>query len=309
MKKIIIITGLTASGKSELADSTAKKYNGAIISADSVQIYKGLDIGSAKESIDVRKQIPHYLIDIKNFDEDYDVGQFVLDCENAINNIISNGQLPIVVGGTGLYIKALINGFNLGENRANLIFREKYERLANEFGKDYVWNELYKLNPEKAKSVHPNNLKRVIRYLELELNKYDENTQSVQSGCNASGNKSGILNKFKVLKLAIIDDRNVIYDKINKRVDRMIEQGLEKEMSNLIRNGATRNTHSTNSIGYKEWFDYFEGKQDYQTTVNLIKQHSRNYCKRQFTFLKTIPDLTFCTKSEAEEKIKEFMND
>ena len=89
----------------------------------------------------------------------------------------------------------------------------------------------------------------------------------------------------------------------------MIEQGLEKEMSNLIRNGATRNTHSTNSIGYKEWFDYFEGKQDYQTTVNLIKQHSRNYCKRQFTFLKTIPDLTFCTKSEAEEKIKEFMND
>ncbi len=303
MKKIIIITGLTASGKSELAITTAKKYNGAIISADSVQIYRGLDIGSAKENIDIRKQIPHYLIDIKNFDEDYDVGQFVIDCENAINDIISRGQLPIVVGGTGLYIKALVNGYNLGEKKANLKFREKYEKLAVQFGRDYVWNELYKINPEKAKSVHPNNLKRVIRYLELELDK------SNNDHFDSKQKTKNILYQFDVLKLAIIDEREVIYDKINKRVDKMIELGLEEEVHSLIKSGATRNMHSINSIGYKEWFDYFEGKQNYNTTINLIKQHSRNYCKRQLTFLKTIDNLIFCTKTEAEEKIKEFMND
>lgn len=301
MKKIIIITGLTASGKSELAIATAKKYNGAIISADSVQIYKGLDIGSAKESIDIRKQIPHYLIDIKNFDEDYNVGQFITDCEQAIKDIIANGKLPIIVGGTGLYIKALINGYDLGEKKSDSKFRDKYENLAKEFGNDYVWNELYKLNPEKAKSVHPNNLKRVIRYLELDM------FSKIQS--DKTHITKSILNNFDVLKLAIIDERDIIYDKINKRVDKMIELGLEEEVKNLIKSGATRNMHSTNSIGYKEWFDYFDGKQSYDDTIKLIKQHSRNYCKRQLTFLKTIDNLVFCKKTEAEEKIKEFMND
>lgn len=301
MKKIIIITGLTASGKSELAIATAKKYNGAIISADSVQIYKGLDIGSAKDSIDIRKQIPHYLIDIKNFDEDYNVGQFITDCEQAIKDIIAKGKLPIIVGGTGLYVKALINGYNLGEKKSDPKFRDKYENLAKEFGNDYVWNELYKLNPEKAKSVHPNNLKRVIRYLELDM------LSKIQS--DKTHITKSILNNFDVLKLAIIDERDIIYDKINKRVDKMIELGLEEEVKNLIKSGATRNMHSTNSIGYKEWFDYFDGKQSYDDTIKLIKQHSRNYCKRQLTFLKTIDNLVFCKKTEAEEKIKEFMND
>ena len=157
------------------------------------------------------------------------------------------------------------------------------------------------MNPEKAKSVHPNNLKRVIRYLELDM------FSKIQS--DKTHITKSILNNFDVLKLAIIDERDIIYDKINKRVDKMIELGLEEEVKNLIKSGATRNMHSTNSIGYKEWFDYFDGKQSYDDTIKLIKQHSRNYCKRQLTFLKTIDNLVFCKKTEAEEKIKEFMND
>ena len=300
MNKIIIITGLTASGKSNLAIKTAEKYNGAIISADSVQIYKGLDIGSAKESINIRNKIPHYLIDIKNFNEDYDVGQFLNDCKFSIENIISNGQIPIIVGGTGLYIKALIEGYSLGNIKSNSKFREKYKKIANEKGNEFVWNELYKLNPEKANSVHPNNVNRVIRYLELELCEDINNKQTI---------KTNILNNYDLLCLAIIDDRDVIYDKINKRVDNMIKNGLEQEVSNLIKHGATRDMHSMNSIGYKEWFDYFDGKQDLNSTINLIKQHSRNYCKRQLTFLKTIKNLTFTSIVDAEKLIKEFMND
>ncbi len=300
MNKIIIITGLTASGKSNLAIKTAEKYNGAIISADSVQIYKGLDIGSAKESINIRNKIPHYLIDIKNFNEDYDVGQFLNDCKFSIENIISNGQIPIIVGGTGLYIKALIEGYSLGNIKSNSKFREKYKKIAKEKGNEFVWNELYKLNPEKANSVHPNNVNRVIRYLELELCEDINNKQTI---------KTNILNNYDLLCLAIIDDRDVIYDKINKRVDNMIKNGLEQEVSNLIKHGATRDMHSMNSIGYKEWFDYFDGKQDLNSTINLIKQHSRNYCKRQLTFLKTIKNLTFTSIVDAEKLIKEFMND
>ena len=121
--------------------------------------------------------------------------------------------------------------------------------------------------------------------------------------------KTNILNNYDLLCLAIIDDRDVIYDKINKRVDNMIKNGLEQEVSNLIKHGATRDMHSMNSIGYKEWFDYFDGKQDLNSTINLIKQHSRNYCKRQLTFLKTIKNLTFTSIVDAEKLIKEFMND
>lgn len=300
MNKIIIITGLTASGKSEIAIKTAKKYNGAIISADSVQIYKGLNIGSAKENIEIRNEIPHYLIDIKDFNEDYDVGQFLHDCDYAIKGIISKGQLPIIVGGTGLYIKALLEGYSLGNVRADMHFRDKFQKIAMERGREFVWNELYKLNPQKAQTVHPNNLNRVIRYLELETNKQSENKQE---------SKTKILDGYDVLCLAIIDNREEIYDKINKRVDRMIASGLENEVADLIKNGANREMHSMNSIGYKEWFDYFEGKQNLSDTINLIKQHSRNYCKRQMTFLKTIKGVDLCSKSEAEERIKEFMND
>jgi len=298
MKKIVIITGLTASGKSGLAIEIAKKYNGEIISADSVQIYRGLDIGSAKESKETMSNVSHHLIDIKNPDEKYNVGEFVEDCKNAITDIISRNKLPIIVGGTGLYVKALLEGYSLGST-ANTELREKYQKLAEINGNKYVWNILNEISPEKAKTVHFNNLKRVIRYIEIELNPNQKESTKTNS----------ILEDYNVLSIGVIADREVIYNKINKRVDIMIADGLEQEVTNLKNQGITRENQSVTSIGYREWFDYFEGKISKQEVIDLIKQHTRNYCKRQLTFLKTIKSIELLDKAQAKKRIEEFLND
>ena len=295
--KVVIITGLTGSGKSSLAIKIAKEFNGEIISADSVQIYKGLNIGSAKEDVATMSEVPHHLIDIKEFNETYNVGEFIQDAEKALKSIILRGKTPIIVGGTGMYVKALLEGYSLGGTNANPELREKYQNLAIEQGNIAVWNVLNSLNPELAKTVHPNNLKRVIRYIEIaSSNETLSKTESILSG-------------YDVLSVGIIAEREIIYNKINDRVDQMIEMGLESEICALIKKGATRNMQAFNSIGYQEWFDYFDGKVDKKTTIDLIKQHTRNYCKRQLTFLKTIKQLELCDLSQAEKKIRSFLND
>ena len=300
MKKVIIITGLTCSGKSDLAINIAKKYNGEIISADSVQIYRGLDIGSAKIGKDEMSIVPHHLIDIRDFDEDYNVGDFINDTADALDEIVKQDKLPIIVGGTGMYIKALVSGYSLGGAKSDIKFRDRYERLSQEKGNQYVWDLLNKIDPDLASKVHPNNIKRVVRYLEIAQNGDQD---------QVSKTDDSILKDYDVLLLGIIDEREKIYAKINDRVDLMIDMGLETEVRDLIKRGATRETHSMNSIGYKEWFDYFEGKIDYDKLIDLIKQHTRNYCKRQLTFMKTIPNIEICTVEQASKRIKEFLND
>ena len=297
MKKIVIITGLTASGKSGLAIKIAKEFNGEIISADSVQIYKGLNIGSAKDTISARQGIEHYLIDIKNPTETYNVGDFINDCKNAINTIINKGKTPIIVGGTGLYIKALLEGYSLGGAEGNETFREHYQQMANKHGNEIVWKELYAINPTKAETVHFNNLKRVIRYLEIE--KFGSNVKKTET----------ILKDFEVYAVGITADREEIYSKINNRVDKMISEGLEEEVKSLVGMGITKDMQSVTSIGYREWFDYLENKIDKATLIDLIKQHTRNYAKRQLTFMKTINGLKLLNIEEAELEIRRFLND
>lgn len=296
MKKLVVITGLTGTGKSDLAIEIAKQFNGEIISADSVQIYRQLNIGSAKVTQAEMQGIEHHLIDIKDFNETYNVGQFVHDCMEAVQQITNKGKLPIICGGTGLYIKALLEGYTLGEC-ANIAFRQKYEQLAQEKGNQYVWQCLNDIAPEKAKTVHYNNIKRVIRYLELATNNVE--VKRVESP----------VADFDVLCVGIVADREEIYAKLNKRVDIMLESGLEDEIKSLISQGATRDMQAFNSIDYKEWFDYFDGKQTKDKTIELIKQHNRNYCKRQLTFLKTIKGIELISKQDAETKIKRFLND
>ena len=295
MSKVLIITGLTASGKSGLAVKLARKYHGEIISADSVQIYRGLDIGSAKVDEKTMQEIPHHLINIKDFDENYNVGEFLHDCNKAINDIISRNKLPIIVGGTAMYIKALLEGYSLGGTSADLDFRNKYQNLAKEQGNMAVWNELNKINSELASSVHPNNLKRVIRYLEIATHE--------QKLCK----QDSILKDYDVLCLGIVADRELIYKRINSRVDEMMDVGLLDEIQDLIEAGVKREMQSVNSIGYREWFDFFEGKINKQQTVELIKQHTRNYCKRQLTFLKTMKNITLCDVKQAEIIAAEFL--
>ena len=297
MNKIVIITGFTGSGKSGLAVEIAKKYNGEIISCDSVQIYKRLNIGSAKVTLEEMEGIPHHLIDILEPNQDYSVGQFVKDCETFIKDIISRGKLPILVGGTGLYIKALLQGYNFSGADKNEEFRQQYYDLATQHGNMYVWDKLNKIAPDKAKAVHPNNLKRVIRYLEVAT--FGQNT------CT----QCSILNEYNTLNIGIVADRDLIYSRINKRVDIMLDMGLEAEVKGLIDEGLTLNNNCMNTIGYREMTQYLQGKIDYNTCVELIKQHTRNYCKRQLTFMKTMPGLKLLEINEARKTIEEFLND
>ena len=297
MAKIVIITGFTGSGKSGLAVEIAKKYNGEIISCDSVQIYKGLDIGSAKITKQEMQGIKHHLIDILEPTQDYSVGQFVKDCEQAINQIISQNKTPILVGGTGLYIKALLQGYDFNSTDKNDEFRNQQLEYAKQYGNDYVWQKLNKLNPDKAQTVHPNNLKRVIRYLEIEIFGKVENTTP------------SVLSNHNTLSIGIIADRKIIYDKINKRVNIMLEQGLQHEVENLLSAGITLNHNSLNTIGYREMAQFLKGDITYDKSVELIKQHTRNYCKRQLTFMKTISELRLLEIDKAKEVIEEFLND
>ena len=295
MKKLVIITGLTGSGKSSIALDLAIKYNGEIISADSVQVYKHLDIGSAKD-LDAMKIVPHHVIDFLEPTATYNVGEFIDDVKIALTKINEKNKLPIIVGGTGMYVKALVDGYTLG-TKSNDEFREYYTNLAKEKGNEFVYNQLMTVNPEKAKTVHPNNVKRVIRYLELE--KCGEQAKLEPS----------ILKDYEILLIGIVADREVIYSRINSRVDKMLKDGLLDEVRHLVDMGVTRDNQSVTSIGYREWFDYFDGRIDYETAVNLIKQHTRNYCKRQLTFLKTIKGIEMLTLNEAKSRIEEFLND
>ena len=297
MAKIVIITGFTGSGKSGLAVDIAKQYNGEIISCDSVQIYRGLNIGSAKVTYEEMQGIKHHLIDILDPKQDYSVGQFVKDCESAINEILNKGKLPILVGGTGLYIKALLQGYNFSNTDKNEQFRQEQIKLAQTYGNQFVWQKLNEINPSKAQSVHPNNLKRVIRYLEIET--FGEQETSTYS----------VLDRHNTLNIGlVVNDRQQIYDKINQRVDIMLADGLEEEVKGLLASGLTLDDNCMNTIGYREMAQYLTGQIDYERCVELIKQHTRNYCKRQLTFMKTMPNVLLLEKEEARAKIKEFLD-
>lgn len=297
MQKIVIITGFTGSGKSGLAVEISKKFNGEIISCDSVQVYRGLDIGSAKVTEQEMEGIKHHLIDIVEPFENYSVGQFVQDAKKCIDDIVSRNRLPILVGGTGLYIKSLLQGYDFSTTDRNDEFRNKYTELAKVNGNQYVWDELNKIAPDRAKTVHPNNLKRVIRYLEVAL-----------SG-NVSSTTESILKGYNTLNIGIVGDRQIIYDRINKRVDIMIQDGLENEVKGLISSGLTLNNNCMTSIGYREMYQYLTGEISYDKCIDLIKQHTRNYCKRQLTFMKTMPQLELLDINQARQKIEEFLND
>ena len=295
MQKIIIITGFTGSGKSGLAVDIAKQYNGEIISCDSVQIYKYLNIGSAKVTDEEMQGIPHHLIDILEPTEEYSVGQFVKDAEKAINDIVSRNKLPILVGGTGLYIKSLLQGYNFSATDKNDEFRQSHFDLAQQYGNEYVWNKLNAIAPHKAKTVHPNNLKRVIRYLEIEtFGQAQDTTYSV-------------LKDYDTLAIGIVADREMIYDKINKRVDIMLNMGLEDEVKTLKDMGLSLKNNCMNTIGYREMLQYLQGEISRDKAIDLIKQHTRNYCKRQLTFMKTMPELKLLDKNMAKQAIEEFL--
>jgi len=275
---VLAVTGPTASGKTWLGIELAKKYDGEIVSADSIQVYKGLDIASAKPDAQEMQGIPHHLIDFLDRNASFSVSDYVKLADQKIKEILSRGKLPIIVGGTGLYIDSLLNNVQFAENETDEEYRNKLRTIAGIYGNDYLHAILALNDPESAQSIHPNNLVRVIRAMEVfhtcgrkfsELKKEAVSTQS----------------PYNSLIIGLdYQDRQVLYDRINKRVDIMVSRGLVNEAQQLYQNGGMKT--SANAIGYKELIPYFNNTASLDECIDRIKQETRRYAKRQLTWFR-----------------------
>lgn len=262
MNKVIVITGPTAVGKTKLSIELAKRYNGEIINADAVQVYKGLDIGSAKVTEEEKEGIPHHLFDIKEVDEEYTIYHYQKDCRKLIKEVKGRGKTPILVGGTGLYIKAALYDYKLTEEKET----NTYDNLTDE----ELYNKLLEL--DKNIVIDKNNRRRLIRA----INYYKENNKSINTNTT---------NKllYDAIFIGLTTDRGILYDKINNRVDIMVKEGLLDEVKAFYDKGI-RTKPLLNAIGYREIYSYFDGNISLEEAVNKIKQNSRHYAKRQYTF-------------------------
>jgi tRNA dimethylallyltransferase len=300
MKKVLAIVGPTAVGKTKLSVELAKKLNAEVINGDSVQVYKELNIGSAKITDEEMEGVKHHLLDILNPGEDFSVADFQAVVREKIDEITCKGVLPILAGGTGLYVQAVIYDFTFEDQGRDQSFNLQYEDYTNE----EVHQELVKVDPKSALDIHPNNRRRVLRALEIFH--------------NAKESKSEMLEKQKHEKLydALIIgldlDRELLYDRINKRVDIMIEQGLLEEVKKLYDRGI-----KVNVISYKEFYDYFEGKKSLEAAIEEVKKDTRNLAKRQLTYFRNKLDVQWVTTdlndfsntvSDAFDLVKNWLN-
>ncbi len=275
MEKVIVIVGPTAVGKTKMSVELAKRINGEIISGDSMQIYKSMDIGTAKVTSQEMDGIPHYLIDIKEPDENYSVKDFQDEVRKCIHDISSRGKVPIIVGGTGLYIKAALYDYEFSESPLDQSYYiEKYQHYSD----DQLYQYLKKIDQESAEQLHPHNRQRVLRAIAIY-----ESTGTKKSEMIARQEHCLLYDAYFV---GLTLDREVLYQRINHRVDLMVEQGLLGEIDNLMKKGYSQDLQSMKAIGYKEWFAYYQGHQSKEETIELIKKHSRQYAKRQYTWFK-----------------------
>ena len=276
--KILCVVGPTASGKTDYAVELALKCGGEVVSCDSMQIYKHMDIGTAKPTADEMKGVKHHMIDIIEPNESFSVARFSEMARECIDDILLRGKMPVLCGGTGLYFDSTINNINFIQMDTDEEYRKYLESAAKEFGNEYVYKILKRVDEESAESIHPNNLKRVIRALEI---------------YKTTGKKKSELDKEQLSEplyepeiTGLMRDREVLYDRINKRVDIMMEKGLVEEVSELIKMGIDTEATSMQAIGYKEIIEYLDGKTSLSDAVDKIKRESRRYAKRQLTWFK-----------------------
>ena len=273
--KIVIICGPTASGKTELAVECAKLLNSEVISADSMYIYKKLNIGTAKPTKEEMQGVVHHLIDVVNPTDSFSVSDYKIAVEPIINNLHSQGKIPVICGGTGFYINSILYDLSYGNGECNQEVRDKYKNLAAEYGNEYVYNILKEFDPIAAEKLHFNDLKRVIRAIEIYFN-----------GTKKSEINDNFTPKYDYYAYSIDYPRETLYSRINYRVDKMIENGLISEIQNLLNCGVNKNCQSMQAIGYKEILEFLDGKITLQDAIDLIKLNTRHYAKRQITFFK-----------------------
>ncbi|NFG62694.1 tRNA (adenosine(37)-N6)-dimethylallyltransferase MiaA [Clostridium sp. CMCC3677] len=303
-QKILVLGGPTAVGKTELSIKLAEKLNGEILSADSMQIYKNMDIGSAKVTKEEMKDINHYMIDIVSPEEEFSVADFKNIGEKAIKEIIAKEKLPMIVGGTGLYINSLTCNVTFTESEKDDEYRAYLESLAEANGNTYVHEMLKEIDEISYREIHPNNRKRVIRALEV---------YKITGKPFSSYNVGDDFYKtdYDVFYYVLTMDREKLYNRINKRVEIMIENGLIDECIELKKLGYTSDMQSMQGIGYKEIFYYLDKKISLDEAINLIKQGSRNYAKRQLTWFRRDPRCTFLDKDvlSDEEILSKIVDD
>ncbi|NFI03875.1 tRNA (adenosine(37)-N6)-dimethylallyltransferase MiaA [Clostridium botulinum] len=294
-QKILVLGGPTAVGKTELSIKLAEKLNGEILSADSMQIYKKMDIGSAKVTKEEMRDINHHMIDIVSPEEEFSVADFKNIGEKAIKEIIAKEKLPMIVGGTGLYINSLTCNVTFTESEKDDEYRTYLESLAEANGNNYIHEMLKEIDEISYRDIHPNNRKRVIRALEV---------YKISGKPFSSYNAGNDFYKtdYDVFYYVLTMDREKLYDRINKRVDIMIENGLIDECIELKKLGYTSSMQSMQGIGYKEILYYLDKKISLYEAVNLIKQGSRNYAKRQLTWFRRDPRCTFLDKDVLSDK-------
>lgn len=288
-KPMIILTGPTAVGKSALSVELAKKINGAVISADSMQVYRHMDIGSAKITPEEMQGVTHYMIDELEPDEEFHVVRFVTMAKEYLKEIYADGKIPIIAGGTGFYIQALLYDIDFTEQQCDETYRRQLEDLAREHGAEYLHGILREVDPASAEAIHANNIKRVIRALEFyhlsgkKISEHNETERQKQSPYNFA-------------YFVLTDERAKLYERIDRRVDAMIEAGLVEEVKKLKSKGCSREMVSMQGLGYKEILAYLDGGCTLEEAVYIIKRETRHFAKRQLTWFKKERDVIWLDK-------------
>ncbi len=289
-KPMIILSGPTAVGKTALSIALAKRVNGAIISADSMQVYKYMDIGSAKIMPEEMGGIKHYLIDELEPSEEFNIVRFQQMAKSALNEIYASGRIPIIVGGTGFYIQALLYDIDFDNQDCNEAYRNELERFAKEHGNEALHARLQEIDPVSAEKIHANNVKRVIRALEF----YKLTGKPISEHNEAEQEKDS---PYNFAYFVLTDDRANLYKRIDKRVDIMMEQGLLSEVQKLKAMGFHRGMVSMQGLGYKEILDYLDGKCSLEEAVYIIKRETRHFAKRQLTWFRRERDVLWLDKA------------
>ena len=302
MKKIplIVVGGPTASGKTALAIELAKVLDGEIVSADSMQIYKYMDIGTAKPTADELKECPHHLIGFREPDCDFSVADYTELAHKTIADITARGKVAIMCGGTGLYINSVVNDVDFGEYENDYELRKSLDELAKKDGAGVLLDMLAEFDPVSAKRLHPNNVKRIIRAIEfykvsgVPISEHQERTKLKESRYNAT-------------MFLINHNREVLYDRINRRVDIMISDGLVDEVRSIMNMGYSRDLNSMQGIGYKEMIAYLEGEISLADAIDMIKQNSRRYAKRQLTWFRRDDRINMLSPDDAVNEALEIL--
>lgn len=282
--EVIAIVGPTASGKTALSVNLAKAIGGEVINGDAMQVYKGLDIGTAKITVEEMDGIPHHLFDVKEPDEPFSVAEYQLEVRKWIKDIQSRGKVPIITGGTGLYVQSVLFDFRFTEEAADLEVRNRLEIELAEKGAEFLYEKLVELDPAGAEKIHPNNHRRLVRALEI----------IEVTGKTKSDHEEGVghASLYDHIIIGLDMDRDVLYERINRRVDLMMEKGLLEESERLWHDGI-RGVQSVQAIGYRELHQFIEEKLPLDEAVELIKKNTRNYAKRQMTYFRNKLDVAW----------------